>query len=277
MARLAPGLFLVTSLLLNASDLHVRVGDVEDRRTTGKFFGGLEVELKLTGDILADVKSIRPVIQAAADDSGRSLLQEEKQTGFEDVSRGGSPMVKLKLRNPARKASMIKELKGELQLFVPQQDPKANVAVNDVASQSGKQIESPVLKAERIEVMPLTKADFDARKAKAAAQKKTSTTDAGLAGAFEQAFAGLFSGFMSTSENSVVLLVRDPGQKLVSVEWENSSGEKVRSRGRSSSKNENEETRVYDFEKRPDRLILQVLTAKALVSVPLNLTDIPLP
>lgn len=272
--RLATALLLSPLLLIAADDVQVRVGDVEDRRTTGKFFGGLDVELRLTGDTMEDVKMIRPVVKSAVDDTGRNLLQEDKDSTFQDS--GNSRAIHLKLRNPARKAAAIKEIRGEVQLFLPQNDPAANVAV-DLSTQSGKAVQSDVVRKAGIDVMPLTKAEYDTRKAKAVEQKSKPAGEADIAGAFEKAFTGMLSGFMSVSENSVVLLVRDPNSKLVNVEFESGQGEKIRSRGRSSSKREGEETRIYDFEKRPDRIILQLSTEKSVISAPLNLKDIPLP
>jgi hypothetical protein len=39
-----------------------------------------------------------------------------------------------------------------------------------------------------------------------------------------------------------------------------------------------EQTRIYDFNsKPPEKLVLQILTPKSLVSVPLELKDVPLP
>ena len=49
----------LAALPLAAQDVRVGAGTIEDRRTTGRFFVGLEIELKLTGDDLADAKSAR--------------------------------------------------------------------------------------------------------------------------------------------------------------------------------------------------------------------------
>jgi len=69
--------------LASAQDLRVTAGTIEDRRTTGKFFGGLEIELKLTGDDLADAKAARVVLKKAVDESGRDLRPEQKR--YEDL------------------------------------------------------------------------------------------------------------------------------------------------------------------------------------------------
>ena len=53
-----------------AATLHAEVkvtpGDISDKRTTGKFFSGLDVELKVSGPELADCKGMRVVVKATA-------------------------------------------------------------------------------------------------------------------------------------------------------------------------------------------------------------------
>lgn len=83
---------------LSAQDLRVSAGTIEDRRTTGQFFGGLEVELKLTGDDLADAKASRVLLKKAVDETGRDLLPDEKKEP--DFSTSGSSGLKVNLKNP---------------------------------------------------------------------------------------------------------------------------------------------------------------------------------
>jgi hypothetical protein len=71
--------------------VRVSAGTIEDRRTTGRFFAGLEIELKLTGDDVADAKSARIVLKKAVDETGRDILPEQKpDEDFRSV--GSSPM-----------------------------------------------------------------------------------------------------------------------------------------------------------------------------------------
>jgi|GEM_PF-2892520 len=61
------------------AQVQTQLGDVKDSRTTGQFFGGLTVNIKLLGDSVADAESIRTVINTAVDDTGRDLIDHEKQ------------------------------------------------------------------------------------------------------------------------------------------------------------------------------------------------------
>jgi len=111
-------LFLISTIALALSSpveaqVQVQFGDVQDSRTTGQFFSGIEVKIKLLGDSVADAESVRTVIKTAMDDTGRDLIDhEKKENNFEKRNRQGGQNweLSLKLKNPARKANTIKEL-----------------------------------------------------------------------------------------------------------------------------------------------------------------------
>ncbi|MEQ1852679.1 MAG: hypothetical protein ABMA01_13945, partial [Chthoniobacteraceae bacterium] len=104
------------------AEVKLTVGDISDRRTTGKFFAGLEIELKLSGPELAEAKGIRTLIKGATDDAGNALPKKEDRfgsDGFEELQKafgGGFGrekkadefQVKLEFGNPPRAAKSIK-------------------------------------------------------------------------------------------------------------------------------------------------------------------------
>src|ERR1035437_445832 len=108
-----------------AEDIHVVYGDVIDTRVmmADPLGGGCEVELRAIGDAAADAKSIRGVrVQTATDDTGRDLTNPKPGLASPFVVRnpGGDFLAKrIRLRNPARGATVIKLLEGELDLFHP--------------------------------------------------------------------------------------------------------------------------------------------------------------
>ncbi len=88
------------------------VSEVSDRRTTGQFFAGSEIKLKLVGDALGDIRGVRRIqITKAVDDTGRNLVTDDKISSagpfeFERIGKVSSQIEKtIKLGNPARKAS----------------------------------------------------------------------------------------------------------------------------------------------------------------------------
>ena len=80
------------------------------------------------------------------DETGRDLLPENMPDG--DFKSVGSSDMKLALKNPARGAGAVKEIAGELQLFVPKRDPAAVVTIDRALSRMDKPIGLRALRRE---------------------------------------------------------------------------------------------------------------------------------
>lgn len=250
------------------SEVKVTVGDINDKRTTGKFFAGLEIELKLSGPELADAKGIRTTVKSATDDTGAALPKAENRfggDGFEELQKafgggfGGEKkadefQVKLEFGNPPRSAKSVKTLSGSIELLIPKQDP-ASIITASVAKDAGKPIENPVLKAAGVE--------FTLR-APGAAAKKTSAFNLGG----------------GSGENDLGYEIKDPKNKVASVEFFDAGGKKLESNGRMSSGFNDSKTVTISFNAKPpaDAVAkIYVVTDKSVVTVPLDLKDVPLP
>jgi len=278
-----PSLCVALALATNANaQLRIQPGDVEDKRTTGdSFFGGLEVKLKLLGDDLADAQSIRTVVKTAVDDTGRDLVDAKKEKGeFEKIrSSGQSTTVTLRLKNPARKATAIKELSGETELFVPKNDPDSIVKVEDFQKSGGSPIVSPALAAAGIEVTTYNKDQIDAAKAKKEKEKKDKKDpNANLNDAMAEAFGGIFG--MRGGPNDITLQIKDPNKKLVDIEFQDANGKTIETNGSSSWGDGDKEMKTCDFRSAlpaGTRLVIYLSTPKSMVSTPFSLKDVFLP
>lgn len=270
---------------LLAQDLRVSAGTIEDRRTTGRFFAGLEVELKLTGDDLADAKSARILVNKAVDETGRDLLPEKKPD--EDFKSIGSSELKLSLKNPARGASAIREIAGEVQLFVPTRDPAAVVTVDRLLSRMDKPVDAPGLKAQKISVRLVSpkvhraaakkrEAEFETEMEKHREEMKKEAGDDKTAEALMALVKG-FSGMMNeVGDNDVILEIEDEQKKLLDVSVVRANGETIDTRGSMSSGG----LKILQFgEKLPPDAKLKFLlqTRKSIVSAPFTLASVPLP
>lgn len=262
------------------------VGKVDDNRTTGEFFGGMKVELVMTGDILTKAKSIRNFeVLTAVDDKGEDLRKEKEESGGGyTYQTGGSSdnegqlKQELSLKNPARAATVIQELSGHMELYVPDKDPKSKVLVKGFMKQAGKSVVSDVLKKSKVDVAVLNKEQFDAMK-----QKKEEADSAGTAPAGKDpltvllnAFSDAFSSYMSIQDNGVVFLVKDPGGRLVDIEVVDASGQPLPY----SSKSGGAEMRAIDFDAPlPDtaQLAIYLETPASMVRAPFTLNNITLP
>ena len=268
-------------------DLRVTAGTIEDRRTTGKFFGGLEIELKLTGDDLADAKAARVLLKKAVDESGRDLLPEKRgDEDFQKSSGSSGPNLKVNLKNPARGAGAIKEVSGDVELYAPSRDPAATVVVERLTSRMDKPVASPALKAQKIAVRLVSpnvyradakkrEAEMDAEMEKHKEEVKKEAGDDKTA----EALMGLvkaFSGMMNdVGDNDVILQIEDEGGKLQDVEVVGKSGV-IDTRGSMSSGG----LKILQYsEKLPPDAKLRFLlkTKKSLLKTPFTLTNVPLP
>lgn len=296
MRRRSSGYFFTLALSaaaaapLSAQDLRVSAGTIEDRRTTGKFFGGLEVELKLTGDDLADAKAKRVIVKKAVDETGRDLLPDERKDP--DFSTSSGSDLKVNLKNPARGSTALKEISGHVELFTPTRDPASVVTIDRLPSRMDKPISMPALRNSKIEIAVVSpkahranaakrKAEFEKEmaKGKAEMEKEMKGASPEEAKALEaiMGLAQAFSGMMDeVGDNDLILNVKDADNRLMDVEVTRADGEQISSNGSMSSG----ELRVMNFsEKLPADAKLKVLvkTKKSLVSTPFTLSNVSLP
>lgn len=264
-----------------AEDIRVSVGEVKDTRTTGQFFAEMELKLKIMGDIIADAKGLKLKITNAVDDTGRSLLKdEEDKTDFTkpDGYNIGQAEVAVKLKNPARKAAVIKELRGEISVFVPKNDLGAAATINNFTAMTGKPLNNEALKAAQVEVIVLTKSQYDKIKEKKKEELKEKEGELAkeFGEAMVQVFGSLLGGMMDIEENSVILSVKDPESKIAAIEFMDKSGKKIDS----NSSMKMTDVSVFGFENPmpPDaQMTLFIVTPKSLIKAPFAIADIALP
>jgi len=262
-----------------ANDIRVSVGEVKDSRGTG-YFSELEIKLKVMGDTVSDAKGIKVKVTRAVDDTGRELLKDEERSADftkPDEYGTGQAEVTVKLKNPARKASVVKEISGKVSIFSPKKDPNAVATVKDFMSGSGKPLQHPALKAAKVEVSVLTKKQYEEikEKEKKQAKEKAGEMAGELGAALVKAFGSLFSGMMEIGENSVILSIADPESKVVDMEFME-NGKRVKN----TSSMRMGDVRVYEFENpmpQDAQMVIYLLTPQSLIKEPFKLTDIALP
>ena len=260
-------------------------GEIKDSRTTGQFFGGLTVELIMSGDVLQNARGIRGLnIVKAVDDKGNDLLQPADEGSSSSMSFGfgnggneGQLRQELKLKNPARAASAIQELSGEINLYMPEKDPKSKIVIKNFMKQAGKPVVSDVLKKGKMEVAVLTREQYETMKAaKDQADQGTPVGAKDPISALFKAFSDVFSGYQSVSDNDLVFMSKDPGGRLVDYEVQDATGAKIPTQGTSGGM----DMQVISFEQLPDataQLVIYTETTSSLVKAPFTLSDLMLP
>ena len=264
-----------------ANDIRVSVSEVKDSRTTGQFFAEMELKMKVMGDIISDAKGLKLKITKAVDETDRNLIKSEPdKTEFTnpDEYNPGQAEVTVKLKNPSRKASVIKEIDGEVILFVPKNDPNSIATISNFMTKTGKILPDSQLKSSGVEVTVLSKAEYEqfkAAKAKEVKEKEGELVKE-FGAAVVQAFSSLLGGMMEIGENSVILQIKDPESKVVAIEFADKSGKGIRNIGSMKMGG----VTVFEFEKpmpQDAQMTLFMITPKSLITTPVKLTDIALP
>ena len=271
----------VLSVTVYAQDVQVSLGDVTDKRTTGKFFAECEIELHFTGDILADSLGIRTIhAKTAIDDTGRDLRpKDKKDSHFFRANQSGSSTLeqKLTLRNPARSAKTIRLLVGEAEVFSPTVANGGIVTVKGFMKQPGQLLATEALQKAGLKLTYVNKEVAETMKKKQVEeQKKVVREEAGEFGAaMAEAFSGMFGG-MSAGPNSLQFLIEDPDNRLVEIEFQDGAGKKIETHGSMSSG----QSHSYNFAQPPGpdtQVLVYLATPAATKLVPFKIENIPLP
>lgn len=274
------GLLLVAARV-QASDIHCSVGDIEYIRPTGQFSGRLKVEIKLTGGELETAGKIRANITQAVDDTGLDLIKKEKFSGEDDFrdpgkNNAGENKIDVELMKPSMKATAIKELSGEIELYCPGKDPEATIKVEQFMKNVGKPIDNPSLRRLQVELTVSDKKTCEEfAKKEAAAKRKAAESNVGkqLALAVTNLFDTMSGVF---SKNPVIIKLKDPQSKIIGLRFYSASGQKI---GRSSWSSSGD-IQTYSFNDpmpADAAMVIMLKTDKAIRKIPVKFTDIPLP
>jgi len=241
-------LILATAITASA-EVKVTVGDISDKRTTGKFFSGMDIELKLSGPELAECKGLRVTVKDAKDDAGKAIKVQENrfnEGGFESPQKafGGfnsgdkkdELQSKVELENPARTAKSI-TLEGTVELIIPSKDPAAVVTV-DVAKEAGKPLANEALKA-----------------------------------------AGVNLTFQAVKDGQGQYTITDPKKRVAFVEYCSADGKPLETSGGMSSGFNGKKDVTVNLNKAGAGTVAKVflVTDKSILSVPVKLSGVTLP
>lgn len=261
--------------------LRANVGEVSDNRTTGAFSSECKIELKFTGDPAADAGSVRRVrLSEAIDELGRDLTikkDDESSSASFNSGHSSSPLkTDVKLRNPSRNATIIKILKGEVELFNPTEANGGLLTIKNVLQHPAEPISNPVLAKHGVQLMYLTKEAYAAKKKEMEQKAAADPASQKLAEAFGGLFKGMFGGMMSDSKNSIQLYIQDPQKRVMDVKFMDGQGKPLKSRERWSSGDFN--STGLEAPPPPDtQLVIQLATPESVKSYPFTVENIPLP
>ncbi len=240
--------FLCTFSTVWADDIgkvETRINSITDTRSADAFFAGLDIELTVTSDLIADTKSFRFSVVRAEDDRGENIPKKKSySSGFSELdefNKTDAKTAKFKagLKNPSRQATQVTELVCELELFVPKRDPDAVVIIDDFAQYAGNALASAKLQKENIEIT-----------------------------------------ISAPKEKSIPMQIKDPGSKILTLEFQDPHGKELPLSGRMSFGSPESYQATYELrDNLPDgaKLKIYLKTEKAMIKIPIALKDIALP
>lgn len=273
----------VLTLLLSASAFAqetVIVKSVNDRRTNGSFASlAINVELPKVKD--SEVAASRVLISKAVDETGRDLVDSEQGEPEFDVRMGrvtGDPVsVMLSLKNPDRKATKVREVRGEIELLLPAKDPNSIAEIAKFTASPGKPLSHKALKANGVEIALVTPAQIAAEKKKRADAKKKEYAEMGFEGEdLENMLRDFVSSLMGGDENDLFVRLKDPNKRIQQIAYVDAAGEEKPVMVRE----EDGMTTLSTWAGKPQadwKMVVKMKTPKNVVKYPFALTDVPLP
>ncbi len=257
----------------------VSVYSVTEQRSTddGSFSNRCDIELRISGDEIRKHKFIKVVkITKAVDDQELDLLMDEEDNDYEYEEVQGDGRVRIQTKIPARKATVIKELSGQLSMYSP---TEANGGIMKITNYQAKANTNLLPANAGLKLIYLNKASVEKYSKDQAAKKeeelkKMPAAAREMAELLMDALEG-FSGF-GDDENQVMFVMDGDQSKLVDIYFEDAAGKKVDRNGYSKSGN----LIAYYFNEKPNpswTLVLNVESAGSIKLLPFTLVNIDLP
>jgi hypothetical protein len=269
-----------------AAPVEVTVQQVNDRRTSGSF-SHLTISLELPRVRSAEVAASRVFVTTATDNSGRSLIEPEAgEPQLESNMRPGDSTktppppatVSVTLANPDRKATAVKEVRGEIELYMPAKDPNSVAEIAKFLSSSGKPLTHKALKANAVEIALLSPAQIDSERKRMADVKRKEAKESGWQDGedLDALVKSSTESLWAVEEGELLVRVKDPNHRLQEIAYVDAAGEEKRISTRT------EEGLVYfstwgDKPQADWKLKVSMKTPKNLVRYSFALKDVALP
>ncbi|HVR37481.1 MAG TPA: hypothetical protein VMU84_00175 [Thermoanaerobaculia bacterium] len=279
---LSLALVLIATSLAAQKPVDVTIKQVNDRRTAGHF-SQLTITLELPKVKAADVTASRVLVSAAVDDTGRNLVDTEAsapqlESSQRMMSDKDSPAsVSLTLKNPDRKAATVKEVRGEIELYMPAKDPNSIAEFPKFLSQSGKPLAHKALKANGVDIALVSAAQIAAEKKKLGDAKRKEYADSGFQGEeLDSIVKSYLDSTLQFEEDEVVVRIKDPTQRIHEIVYVDAAGEVKRV----SSYDKEGFTVLSTWGGKPQadwKLRVSLKTPKNVVRQPFAVANVPLP
>ena len=272
--------------MARADDAKITVERITDSRYSPADFGTsqLTVGLDIEAPAVAAARAIRGDVTSAKDDTGRQLSQTEKRDKWRELSVKSGPnktraTVFLNADSPTRAARTLREVKGRVELYLPERDAKSIVTVAEIGQQAGQTLDDATLQTAELKITFLDKAQIE----RLQTELVEPIDDPKIRPALQLFARGLGRAMAAEiikdgqpNPKTPVLRIEDPQRRLVEIAFETAQGEPLEDTGSIGFKN----NRVYQFDQplpADARLKIYVATSQSVVAVPFELKEIALP
>lgn len=217
----------LASPLLAQKPAEVTIKQVNDRRTSGQFFAHLTISLELPKVHASDVAASRVLVASAVDSSGQSLIDAEaKEPDLEPNHRMSADdtalpaTVEVTLKNPDRKATSVKEVRGDIELYMPAKDPNSVADIPKFLSFSGKPLAHKALKANGVEISLVSPAQLEAEKKRLGDAKRKEAKESGYEGDdLENTVKYYLESLLNLEESDVLVRLKDPNKRIQDISY----------------------------------------------------------
>lgn len=280
-----PALVLVSLLCAQpALPAEVTVRNVNDRRTSGSF-AQLDIRLELPKIRSSEVAASRVIVSAASDDTGTDLLDPDAGKDLEPNMRmsmagevNNDPVtVSVSLKNPSRKATKVKEVRGEIELYMPSKDPNSVAQIPKFVLLAGKPLTHKALKANGVTITLLTPAQLADEKKRLGEIKRKEAQASGYTGEdLDAVVASYLDGLLNVEPGDLPMRVSDPQKRIQDITYIDAAGETKR-----FSSHEDQGITVFSAwgeTPSPDwKLQVSMKTPKNVTRQPFTLANVALP
>lgn len=261
-----------------AQRLGILVEEINATRSSIEGASRLEIRLGVLCPGIEKALGLRCRVFRAVDDTGEDLRDGEGSVpGYSMLA----PTVRLKL--PSRKATVLKELSGLVELVFPDRDPQATINIANFVGKPRVEVSHPVLTTNGVRLTILSKGEFDRIRARGHEASQQQAVDQNFGKATETKTSPLGDA-PGLGNNAIVVLQDDPNHRVASISFLSPLGAPVRSSYTEAGVLFDHGTpQAYfacSFEPAlPETAIMRIIVAtpRTVVPIPFSLKDIPLP
>lgn len=236
-------LLFALPLFAQPKPIEVTVQRVNDRRAKG-FFSELAISLELPKVRSSEISASRVLVSTAVDDQGNDLVDPQKAPTELEPNFRGSMMresgedppatISVALKNPARSATTVTDVRGEIELYMPGRDPNSIAEITKFAPATGKPLTHKALKANGVEITLLTPAQIEAEKKRLTVEKRKSLKTEGWEDGenLESYLTDFESSLSFDPESDTPVRIKDPNKRIQSMTYIDGNGEEKRANPR---------------------------------------------